>query len=408
MSQQLDLQLELELQQPPSTNTATPATACSESLFSTTTHDDIGNITSSVTRNDEKFVYQNDIDLIVPSVLCFLSFLAYGSSCSSLGPALPFLSERLGVSVARLAMLFTARGIGYTVGTLLAAAIGHYGKDLFGKDSLNCLALAVSGATFLVLSLSKNFFVALVCFLFQGIGYGGMDTFANCFFPEIWGKRVQPWMQALHTCFGIGSIFGPLLIGNSGLFISYFLFSWLCFLPGVGLTIWKLFPTKSVGGDSNYNQLDPQCKETADTAESIPKSPVFENLRQPPITLRIAVALFLFVYVGLIVGFQGWISTYTLETHMTSSNVAAAYLTSIFNMSLTTGRFISIVVAIYLSPTGIIRMEIVSLIISTILAVLFLDISYMFTAIITCLMAISLCAVYPVMLNIIGDYGYQL
>jgi hypothetical protein len=36
--------------------------------------------------------------------------------------------------------------------------------------------------------------VGLFFFFVQGLGFGGIDTMANCVLPELWGRRLQAWM----------------------------------------------------------------------------------------------------------------------------------------------------------------------------------------------------------------------
>ncbi|MFQ5421686.1 MAG: MFS transporter, partial [Anaerolineae bacterium] len=60
------------------------------------------------------------------------------------------------------------------------------------------------------------------------------------------------------------------------------------------------------------------------------------------------ISLFFLLYVGIEVGFGGWIFTYATTLGLTGA--AAAYLTSAFWGALTVGRLLSIPIATYLRP----------------------------------------------------------
>ncbi|MCA9930591.1 MAG: hypothetical protein KC419_19035, partial [Anaerolineales bacterium] len=64
------------------------------------------------------------------------------------------------------------------------------------------------------------------------------------------------------------------------------------------------------------------------------------------------IGLFYFLYVGLEVGFSGWVFTYATTLNITGA-AAAAYLTSAFWGALTVGRLLAIPIATYLRPRAI-------------------------------------------------------
>ncbi len=131
------------------------------------------------------------------------------------------------------------------------------------------------------------------------------------------------------------------------------------------------------------------------------------NNSRPPFNMRWSIVIFLFVYVGLIIGFSGWIPYYALESDVTSSYSRAAYLSSIFYIALTVGRFISIGLSVYWTSSAILKLELSLLIVSAVLGLVLLDLNYAATASITALISLSLCAIYPIMLTIVDEFHYR-
>lgn len=57
-----------------------------------------------------------------------------------------------------------------------------------------------------------------VVFFVSSLGASGIDVVANASIIEVHGDKVDPWMQFLHFCFGLGSFFSPIFVawlGNS-------------------------------------------------------------------------------------------------------------------------------------------------------------------------------------------------
>lgn len=433
---------------------------------------------------------KEDTPALVSTVACFAAFTVYGMQCGALGGALPYLADEMDVSDGTMGAAFTSRGIGCLIGTLTSAYVMSYSDKYVSKDTITCIALCVCGIACAVVGNIYNFPLSIAFFGIQGYGFGWMDTFATCCFPEIWGKRVRPWMQALYTLFGIGAIIGPALVGACGLGASFNAFFLLSFVPLVGLLTYKSYyaiehrndprpitlsitesnkkikdevsieistvdknpllqhqsfqntnpnnknnnsDTSSASGTS-FSNTKPSTKEgKTGKIESFPDHPVVvaEDLHlpidsahsthstthtpivtdtimeRPPLNLRLTIMAFFFLYVGLIISFSGWIPTYALDADVTSSYSRAAYLTSIFYIALTVGRIGSTILSLYTSVSFMLRAELALLSISSILGMIILDLNYAATATVASLVAISLCAIYPIMLTIVDEFQYK-
>jgi len=148
-------------------------------------------------------------------------------------------------------LAFTLRGSGYFIGTFASAGILEFKSFIFSKQFIVCLAVSITGIANGMLTISKTYPLAMFLFLIQGLGFGFIDTFANCVMPELWRERVNPWMQALHSCFGIGAVIGPSLVGSLGWINAFILIAFLSLVPVLGLGM--LIQYQKINDYSNIN-----------------------------------------------------------------------------------------------------------------------------------------------------------
>lgn len=132
----------------------------------------------------------------------FGCFGSIGLCLASLGPVLPSLSLHLRVSLHSLGALFVARSTGY----LLGAAAGGYIVDRIRATHAMLLVAMVSCAVgTLLLPLLSSLPLAGVAISLQGACMGVLDTGGNVLLIWLHGSgRVEPYMQAMHFCFGLG------------------------------------------------------------------------------------------------------------------------------------------------------------------------------------------------------------
>lgn len=372
---------------------------------------------------------KDDLPLIINSCTCFLAFIVFGALAASLGSAIPLIALDLGTTSSSLGVTFTARGIGFALGALLAAYFINL--KLMTHELLGCLALFIAGIMELTVPNVKSLWLLMVVYTVQGTAYGLLNTVSNFLLPELWGRRVQPWMQAMHSCFGIGAMIGPAMVGVLGYRTAFNLIGVSAVVPllfhisTACLTIPPSSPPSSnsaanssaktsAGSESAYSQVATIDLED-DTIAVIEQSHAdnvdshkSENLIDAPMYLKLLISGFFLMYIGAEASFGGWISDYALEVHITESASKAAYLSAIFWGSLTAGRVFSIVTAIYLSATAMIRLQLALGIISTFLSMTIMNQSYGMAAFVSGFVGFALSAMYPVMITIVGDYGFKM
>ena len=255
----------------------------------------------------------------------FAAFIALGLSTGSLGPTLPGLAAQLNVGLGAISYLFTARSLGYVIGSVRS---GSLFDNRPAHVVLGTMLLLMSLAMVLV-PLTGHLSVMLGLMMLLGAAESGLDVGANTLLVRLHAKRVGPFMTALHSFFGIGALVAPLIVAQTNLLgyetvTSYFVLAFLV-LPIAAYTI--RLPNQI------HASAPPQTSSGATN-----RSFVF------------LIALFLFLYVGAEVGFAGWIFTYATEQRL-AAPVTAAYLTSLFWGSLTAGRIAMIPLTARIRPT---------------------------------------------------------
>lgn len=379
-------------------------------------------------------IRKEDASLVIASVACFASFFAYGAISSSLGAALPSLGKELQSGIC-----FSLRGAGFFIGTIVSAATASDASFPLSKEYLTALCILLSGAVTGMMVLSSNYYLTLILYGIQGAGFGGIDTFANCALPELWGLRAQPWMQALHAFFGVGAIVGPAIVGGMGYRAAFVVIFFMSIVPILGLMIYNAFckgrtETKRArdvhaksakrvtngveNSDDNLsmttNEEDDDDVEVIDFSviplddESPSSDPPAHVLSVLPKALRLHITLFYLIYAGTEAAYAGWIPTFALRAGITSSVAQAAYLSSYFWFALTVGRVVAIPTAVYVSASGMYRFQAAFSLVSSIAMVCFVGSSYGAAVVISILMGFGLSSIYPLMMTLVADYGYAM
>jgi MFS transporter, FHS family, Na+ dependent glucose transporter 1 len=339
-----------------------------------------------------------DLPLVIGSLACFGCFLIYGATNGSLGAALPSLAKAYGMSESQFGYVFTLRGVGYCIGTLsTAAALEQPWSIRKYKVLMSCISTFLAGIFTGMISMTKNYKVTLLVFWLQGCSFGMINSFANCVMPEIWESRVAPWMQGLHSCFGIGAIIGPAIIGNIDYEIGFPIMTALSFGP-LAIVIFSYMIRRDIHFLPKTSSDDVDDKKVS----------VDESAQYIPPSIRLIVAIFFFAYVGIESSYGGWISTFSLDEGVTTSSKLAAYLVSYFWGSIAAGRFIAVFIAIYFSSTSMLRFQLVFSILSSVIMLGIAAFSYLDAVVCSILFGLALSSIFPLAMTVVQDYGYKM
>jgi FHS family Na+ dependent glucose MFS transporter 1 len=239
--------------------------------------------------------------------LYLASFLVVGLALSVLGPALTELRDRSGSGIGGIGVLFAGQSVGYVVGSLAAGRL----YDRFDGHRVYAVALVVLGCGLGLLPMSDDITGMFVAFVIIGVGASTADLGANTLLLWQLGPGSGRAMNLLHLCFGFGALLAPLVV-HVGLGVAGWVAGSGCvMLAGWALTIPAPLPPRTA-----------RAEHTTTTAP-----------------LLALLAAFFFVYVGLEIGFAGWITTYGQAIDF--SKLTATWLTTAFWFSFTIGRMLA-------------------------------------------------------------------
>ncbi len=309
------------------------------------------------------------------SIAYFVAFIALGFTTASLGPTLQSLADNLQTTLSAISFLFTARSIGFLLGSFRG---GKLYDHLRGHRVMATLIVVMSGMMTLA-PLAPNLFALTAVMLALGAAEGLLDVGANTLIVWIHEDRVAPFMNALHFFYGVGASLAPLIVARTlqvkNFLAAPYLVLAVLVLPAAILLL--RVPSPAIRSASEVQ-----------SGEKINYQSV------------ILIALFLGLYVGGEVAFGSWIFNYTVKMNLGDETVGA-YMTSLFWGSFTAGRLLGIPVAARFKARGILAADLVGWLCSIAIILSFPG-SFAALLIGTLGLGISMASIYPTVLTIAG------
>jgi FHS family Na+ dependent glucose MFS transporter 1 len=254
------------------------------------------------------------------------AFVALGLAATLLGPAIPLLRDLTGASEGEISILFVVPAPGYIIGSTLAGRL----YDRGGGHRILAGGLVVMAAGALLLPFVITSLAGLaVSFAILGLGMSVVDVGCNTLL--VWSRTgdVGSIMNALHLCFGIGALVGPLSVGLS---------QW--WLGNLTLACIVLAVPALVVAALALRMPSPSPRRAGQRVAA----PVDGVRRTSPRGAMALVAVFFAIYVGMELGFAGWISTFAEETGLGDAPIPAL-AAGAFWAGFTLCRVISVPVA---------------------------------------------------------------
>lgn len=267
------------------------------------------------------------------------AFVAFGLTAAALGPALPGLASNVKTSLGGISLLFTTQSLGY----LLGVSVGGRAFDrVRGHPLIVGFLTAAAGIVALIPAIPILWLLALLT-LMLGVAAGIVEVGGNTLLVWVHRQNLDPWMNGLHLCFGVGAFLSPLIItqvmaATQTLSGAFWILAVIVLLPAIWIV---RLPSPSV----------------RESSETPPDAAVLRY------AVVIPLALMLFLYVGAEVGFGGWIFTFASALHPGSESMAG-YLTSVFWGALTVGRLLAIPISARLAPSIVLAADLVGAIVS--------------------------------------------
>jgi fucose permease len=255
-----------------------------------------------------------------------LAFLILGWGGGALGPALPWLAGHWGVRLDEAGALFTMNFLG-ACGTV---ALSGVLLDRVGRKPL-----LVAGALLLMMGLlgvglAPSLPVALASALLLGLGFGCLDVTLNVFVADLYPGARDAALNLMNTAFGAGALVGPLSVGVA-----------LKLGHSPQEVLWGLSGIALLNGVIYLALRFPSTPAAVPAPGGAAAPAGWRVLRERYVLL---LALLLFLYVGLEVGFGGW--AYSFATQGAGMDAgAAALVVAGFWLAFTLGRLVAGVVA---------------------------------------------------------------
>lgn len=242
-----------------------------------------------------------------PTPLYLVSFAISGFALTMVGPSLSTLRERTGSSIAEIGSLFLALQLGFIVGSVLAGRV----LDRLDGNRMYAVGFLMIATALMALPFATSLRSLWIVMVTIGLAAAIGDVSANTLLIWHLGEHVGRAMNLLHFSFGAGALIAPLVVAlgvdaaaRLGAAIALVMAVWAFIVPS-------------------------------------PTAPLVRREEQSTASRRVLViaAMFFFVYVGVEIGFSGWIHTYSEEVGF--SGRAATLITTAFWVAFAGGRLMS-------------------------------------------------------------------
>lgn len=222
-------------------------------------------------------------------------FLVIGVVTTILGPILPFLPERLGVTSAQAGQLFFWQFVAATCTTLTAHVV--FSRIRFRALLATALALAMIGVAGLQTSHWRIACCAVACY---GVGLGLSIPAINVTVSSLNPIGRSSVLCILNCCWVIGAVAGPMLVFVLGTLDRFFIVAVVAL--GVAILASLIFgsPARIAGDTQTVGQASWQLKPT------------------------VLFSVLLFLAVGVENSLSGWASSVALHHFSNASNASLA------------------------------------------------------------------------------------
>jgi len=303
----------------------------------------------------------------------YLAFILLGLTIAAEGPTLLKLAENTSSALDRISSIFIFGSFGYLSGSYIGGRI----YDGIPGHQFMAGILVLLGVTVAFVPVATSLWSLLAIILILGLAKGALDVGCNTLLLWIHNEKVDPFMNGLHACFGVGAFVAPLIVARvititGNIYWVYWSFAIAAF--PIAVFIWSL--------------PSPSPRVTPD-----------EHKDTPLPVLPVAILVLCFVlYVGAEVGYGNWIYTYALKLEL-GTEVTSAYLTSAFWGFFTLGRLLAIWISTRVRPRTILYLDFTGCLASLGLILLFRDSSTILW-IGSVLLGLSFASIFPTFLTL--------
>jgi len=303
----------------------------------------------------------------------YLAFILLGLTMAAEGPTLLKLAEHTSSTLDQISLLFFFGSLGYLVGSYISGRI----YDRVSGHQFMSGVIIMLGVLIIFVPLATSLWSLLVVVLVLGLVKGALDVGCNTLLLWVHNETVGPFMNGLHSFFGLGAFIAPLIVArviSATGDVHWVFWSFAILAFPIAAWIWNLPSPASRAVPAHH-----------------------ENTRFPFLPVLIMVLCFA-LYVGSEVGYGAWIYTYAVKLNF-GTQVTAAYLTSAFWGSFTLARLFGVWVSTRAKPITILTMDFAGCLISIGFILLFRD-SVTILWIGTVLVGLAQASIFPTFLTL--------
>jgi len=243
----------------------------------------------------------------------YLIFILFGLSIIAIDPLIPIIAEQIQVGFDRIGI---ALFIG-SIATLLSNFIAGSLSDRFDIKKLVLFSLILLCAGFIIFSTYLNYGMFILVIILLRVGFGTLDTTIHCFSAKLFKKDISRVFLKLDIAWYFGACLGPFII--SVVLFFDFLPKYLFFIFALAYAIfivvfYKICPKRKIHDDLQDSNRVPHMSDNKR----------FSVLKDPVVIIG---SLVLFFYLGALMGFSSWMTTYLL-----SFGIKVAYGSAILSM----------------------------------------------------------------------------
>ena len=306
----------------------------------------------------------------------YLSYIALGTVSPALGPALPFLAERTGVSLDIASGMFSAKALGFLLGSFVT---GRALERLPAHGVIQA-ALLVMALSMLALSLAPAFVFLLIILFVGGFFTAWLDVGSNILIVWQLKEKVAPFLTGLHFIWGFGALITPLVIVQLQLRTGTLLapFAVIAVFVSANALLYVRLPSP------------PPVQTAKVQATPLPLRPL----------LIFMAMLFLAGTMEMAIG--GFVFTYLLRTDLSTEQVAGG-VTSTFYTAITCTRLVAAFLLLRFTGQAVLRVAL-GLVIGTAVTVLLLPPSLPVIWVAVLLCGIGEATLFPLSLSLAPQY----
>jgi fucose permease len=269
----------------------------------------------------------------------YAAYFLLGLMLTSIGPCSDALKAQSRSTLEQISYLVVVMSAGYIIGSIAGGRL--YGR-LAGNRILAASLLAMALLT-VTLPWLAELWLLIVMFALIGVALGIMDVGGNTLMVWLYGRDVPPYMNALHLCFGIGALVGPLVMNGfaaaTGSAANTYWFYAGLMIP---VTLWLV------------RILSPESPPVEQPAVGIRSA-----LRRHALLIGL-ISAFFFMHMGAELSFGAFITPYAQDQVLYSESMARV-VNSMFWGGLVVGRLIAIPLARRLSAGAMLQMDLAGL-----------------------------------------------